>query len=181
MTAVPPHAAAPILIVLGGRPGVGKTTIARELTRRTHAVHVRIDSIEQALRNTGLAVRSEGYAVAYAVAEDQLRAGHVVVADCVNPWDVTRAAWRDVAERVGARAIEVEVICSDAAEHRRRVESRVTDIAGHRLPTWDEVVAHDYRARADERLVVDTARLDVSESARAILAAAGLGERASQQ
>jgi predicted kinase len=42
-----------MLVVLSGLPGVGKTTIARELARATGAVHVRIDAIEQALRNAG--------------------------------------------------------------------------------------------------------------------------------
>ena len=43
-----------MLIVIGGLPGVGKTTIARELARQTAAVHIRIDSIEQAIRDSGL-------------------------------------------------------------------------------------------------------------------------------
>jgi DNA polymerase III delta prime subunit len=71
-----------MLIVLSGLPGVGKTTIARELARSLVAVHLRIDSIEQALRQTGWAVEAEGYAVAQAVAVDNLRVGHTVVADC---------------------------------------------------------------------------------------------------
>ena len=33
-----------MLIILSGLPGVGKTTIARELARRLDAVHVRIDT-----------------------------------------------------------------------------------------------------------------------------------------
>ena len=54
-----------MLIVLSGLPGVGKTTIARELAGAMGAVHVRIDSIEQALRDMGQEVGGEGYAVAY--------------------------------------------------------------------------------------------------------------------
>jgi shikimate kinase len=38
----------PELIVLSGLPGVGKTTIARELGRSLAAVYLRIDSIEHA-------------------------------------------------------------------------------------------------------------------------------------
>jgi predicted kinase len=38
-----------MLLILGGLPGTGKTTIARELARKLGVVHVRIDSIEQAL------------------------------------------------------------------------------------------------------------------------------------
>lgn len=43
-----------MLIVLSGFPGVGKTAIARELARVLPAVHVRVDSIDQALRRAGL-------------------------------------------------------------------------------------------------------------------------------
>jgi len=43
-----------------------------------------------------------------------------------------------VAERAGVAAFEVEIICSDQGEQRRRVESRQPDITGHALPTWRE-------------------------------------------
>jgi predicted kinase len=146
-----------MLIVFSGLPGVGKTAIARELARALGAVHLRIDSIEQALSNAGGRVEGEGYDIACAVAEDNLRVGRTVIADCVNPWRLTRSAWRSVAERVGVAALDVEIVCSDAAEHRRRVELRQPDIPGHILPTWQDVVERDYHAWDRDRLVVDTA------------------------
>ena len=160
-----------MLIVLSGLPGVGKTTIARELARSLAATYVRIDSIEHALQQAGLIVEGEGYAVAHAVAADNLRAGQTVVADCVNPWPLTRDQWRAVGERIGVPVVEVEVVCSDQAEHRRRVELRVADIAGHRVPTWQEVVQRDYRSWDRQRLVIDTARRSVSESVQAVVSA----------
>src|SRR5688500_9811951 len=99
-----------MLIVLSGLPGVGKTTIARALARVTGAMHVRIDSIEQALRNVGLDVQGEGYAAAYAVSQDNLGLGRMVVADSVNPWPMTRSDWRAVASRAGVRVLDVEVV-----------------------------------------------------------------------
>src|ERR1017187_8131926 len=39
-----------MLIIFGGLPGVGKTAIAKELARLIGALHLRVDSIEQAFR-----------------------------------------------------------------------------------------------------------------------------------
>jgi len=117
----------PTLFVFGGLPGTGKSTLARHVAGDRKAVYLRIDTIEQALRDVGSPLRGpEGYLVAYAVAADSLRLGLDVVADSVNPLAITRNAWCDVAARCNARVLEIEVICSDAAEHRRRVEARST-------------------------------------------------------
>lgn len=160
-----------MLIVLSGLPGVGKTAIARKVAAALGAMHLRIDSIEQALRNAGVRVEAEGYAVAHAVAEDNLHLGRRVIADCVNPWPTTRSDWRSVAERAGVRAIEVEIVCSDRDEHRRRVESRRPDLPGHRLPTWEDVVTRDYRPWTTDRIVIDTARLTIEQSVETIVSA----------
>ena len=54
--------------------------------------------------------------------------------------------------------LEVEVICSNAAEHQRRVETRAMEVPGLLAPTWQAVLQHDYAHWGQERLVVDTAR-----------------------
>ncbi len=143
---------------------MGKTAVAAGLAREIDAVHLRIDSIEQALRNSVVEVSGpEGYEVAYAVAEDNPRLSRTVIADSVNPIEVTRAAWRGVAERAGRRYVDVEVVCSDRAEHRRRVETRTADIAGHELPTWQEVCEREYEAW-EALIVVDTAGRSIEAS-----------------
>jgi predicted kinase len=150
------------LIVFSGLPGAGKSSIARELAREIDAVYLRIDSIEEALRDSGAIgqpMSDAGYRVAYTLAEDNLRLGRTVVADCVNPIAVTRDAWREIAERVGVGVQEIEVRCSDQAEHRRRVEARKPDIPGLILPTWEEVLAREYHPWNRDRIEVDTARL----------------------
>jgi len=162
----------PVLIILSGHSGVGKTTIGREVVRRLRGVYIRIDSIETALRRDGIDdIRDEGYRVGYAIAVENLRLGMLVVADSVNPWSLTRDAWHDAARQACARFIDVEVICSDAIEHQRRVEARVPDIAGHVLPTWLEVMNRDYRAWDSARLVIDTAIATVDESVERVIRA----------
>jgi predicted kinase len=105
-----------------------------------------------------------GYAVANAVAEDNLKLGFSVIADCVNPIAASRQAWRDVAVRSSALMAEICLVCSDKAEHRRRVEERHPDISGHLLPDWKSVTQHDFESWDEsDQLVPDTFQLSVTE------------------
>lgn len=150
--------ARPMLVVLSGLPGVGKTALARALAVRLGAAHVRVDSLEQSLRGKGKKdVGTAGYEAAYAEGQAALARGRAVVADSVNPVAASRAGWRACARRAGARVFEVEVVCSDAAEHRRRVERREADIAGLELPSWKDVQARNYEPWPPATPVVDTA------------------------
>ncbi|GAA2488432.1 AAA family ATPase [Streptomyces longisporus] len=163
-----------MLVVIGGLPATGKTTLARLLAAQTGAVHVRVDTIEQALVRSGLArhpVGPAGYVVGYALAEEHLRQGLSVIAESVNPLAVTRDAWRDAAVRAGVRWAEVEVVCSDPAEHRRRVTSRSVDVPGLPLPDWAEVTGTEYEPWDRERIVVDTAGATAEESLAALVRA----------
>ena len=160
-----------MLIVFGGLPGTGKTTISRALASRQAATYLRIDAIEQAIRAAGVLagdVGPAGYGVANVLAEANLISGRTVVADCVNPVAESRMAWRGVAARASVRLVEVEVICSDPAEHRRRVEGRTSDIPGLTPPTWQSVMRHDFQPWDRARLVLDTARLSPDQAIAAV-------------
>ena len=161
-----------MLIVFSGLPGVGKSTVSRAVASRLGATYLRIDAVEQAILRAVPSVDpgTAGYEVAIAVAEANLELGHRVVADCVNPVLESRMAWRAIAERTSVRLIEVEIICSDPVEHRRRIESRGGDILGHVLPTWDDVVSQRYDVWDRPPLVVDTGRVSVPSAIDAILA-----------
>ena len=147
----------PLLIVFGGLPGTGKTTLSRELARRLSATHLRIDTIEHSLKSAGLAVDGNGYAIANALAADNLMLDRSVIADCVNPVLASRNGWRETALRCVARLVEIEIICSDLAEHRRRVERRVADIKGLILPSWDEITSRHYEPWDRNPFVLETA------------------------
>lgn len=152
------------LIVFGGLPGAGKTTIASRLAAQIGAAYLRIDVIEVALHFDGVEVERQGYSVANALARSNLKLGLTVVADAVNPVAQARDAWRAIAAETGARLVEVEVVCSDPVEHRRRVETRTSDIAGFVPPTWAEVVERHYQPWEGDRLLIDTAVTSVDEA-----------------
>jgi predicted kinase len=149
-----------VLVIMAGLPATGKTTVARGLARALGAVHLRIDTIEQAVVRSGIGTHPlgpVGYVVAYALAADLLRQGLTVVADSVNPLALTRDGWHEVARSAGVGHVDVEVICSDRAQHRDRATGRVGDIEGLRLPTWEQIEAREYEPWQTERVVVDTA------------------------
>jgi predicted kinase len=156
-----------MLIIFGGLPGVGKTTIARKLASEIGGVHVRIDSIEDTIRDSGAIagpMTDVGYRVAYAIAEDNLRVGRIVIADSVNPITLTRRAWVDVARRAHAQAFEVEIRCSDSKAHRSRVETRVRDFPGSWQVKWEDVLSREYAPWDHVHIVIDTANRDPANS-----------------
>lgn len=156
-----------MLVIICGLPATGKTTLARALARQIDAVHLRVDTIEQAIVRSGLAAQPlgpAGYLVAYALAEEHLRQGLTVIAESVNPLAITRDAWRDVARRAGVAAVEAEIVCSDTAEHRHRAEHRTVDIPDLALPSWEAIVNRDYEPWHREHVVIDTAGCDVTAS-----------------
>ena len=153
-----------MLIALGGLPGVGKSALAMSLARRIEAVHLRIDTIEQAMRNAGCTVSGpEGYLAARDLAEDNLRVGRTVIVDSVNPLAITRAYWRETAARMAVELVEIEVVCSDRRQHRLRVESRATEVPGLVLPTWQQVLDREYEPWTTAH-VIDTAGRTLEES-----------------
>lgn len=101
--------------------------------------------------------------MANALAEANLLLGHSIVADCVNPVRDSREGWSKVAARVSAKLVNIHLVCSNVAEHRRRVEERLADIPDHILPTWEAIVQHEFETRDDDHLLLDTTTMSPAE------------------
>jgi predicted kinase len=151
------------LVMLSGLPGVGKSALADELGPRLPAVVVSVDPIEAAMLRSGLIKSFEtglaAYAVGAAVAEHQLSLGLSVIADAANDLEVGRDMWRTAAERGRADVRIIELVCSDEAEHRLRLQARKRDLDPYPEPTWEDVVRRRRETEAipGDHLVLDTA------------------------
>jgi predicted kinase len=162
------------LYVFSGLPGTGKTVLSQQLATHFGAAHLRIDTIEQALRDIcRINVQGEGYRLAYRIAADNLRLGVSVVADSCNPIELTRDEWEEVARQSQALHINIEIICSDRKEHRERIELRTPTVAGLALPGWDQVLAREYHTWTRERIVIDTSGKTESQSFDELLSKLG--------
>jgi predicted kinase len=128
----------PVLVVMAGLPGGGKSTIAEVLGPRLNATIVSVDPIESSILHAGIEADQPtglaAYLVAETMAEQVLMSGRTVIVDAVNAVEPARLQWRELAERaeVALRVIEVE--CTDQELHRRRLEKRVRN-----LPHFEEV------------------------------------------
>lgn len=151
-----------MLVVIGGLPGVGKTTLARALAGRLGAAHLRIDAFEAALVRQGLVpgpehVGPHSYDLALAAADTCLSAGTDVVVDAVFPVAASRRPFGELGARHGTPVRWLRLICSDPAEHRRRVVERTADLPGHAVPDWTAVRRRDVDQWHERHTVVDTA------------------------
>ncbi|QQO10255.1 AAA family ATPase [Breznakiella homolactica] len=161
----------PTFFIFSGLPGSGKSTLAKRLAREFNAAYLRADTVEQGLRDLcGITVTGEGYRLSYRIAADNLALGNNVVADSFNPFDFVRREWEQVALDNGAEYINIEVLCSDQAEHRRRVSGRQSEIPGLELPDWDEILRREYHPWTSGRIAVDTAGETAEQSFGKLLA-----------
>ena len=165
----------PTLYIFSGLPGTGKSTVAAMLVKHFNAVYLRIDTIEQGIRDffDDPPIRYGGYQLTHRIAADNLVLGNCTVADACNDSHFTREGWRQVAISVGSQYVFIETVCSNADTHRRRVEARHPQVPNLKLPTWQEVLD---RARDDweqERIVVDTADGTPEESFSELLSMLG--------
>jgi predicted kinase len=156
-----------MLLTFSGLPGTGKSTLAQSISERLSTVYLRIDTIEQAIRSSNVLasdIGPAGYIVAYQLAAENLRLGRSVIADSVNPLQITRDSWAEVAHKANVQLIEIEIICSDKSEHRQRIEQRTADIDGLRLPTWEAVTQLNYEPWRTHPIVIDTAHKKIQEA-----------------
>lgn len=154
-----------VLYIFSGLPGSGKSTLAQRLAASNGAMYLRIDTVEQGLFDLcQFKPEGEGYRLSYRIAQDNLRLGVSVIADSCNPARFTREEWQQVATDVGADFIDIEISCSDKAEHQHRVETRAREVPNLVLPTWEKVQKRYYEPWHIDVTSIDTAGCTVDQS-----------------
>ena len=151
------------LVVLGGLPGTGKSTLADALAADIGAAVFNKDRLEASLWRDGITADQGSWDAAEhlltTLAGEQLRRGQSAILDTVARRADSRAAWRATAEEFGAPFRLIECVCSDQDLHRRRLDGRTRGIPGWYEVSWEDVERVRSRAEPwpEERLVLDAA------------------------
>jgi len=163
------------LYIFSGLPASGKTTLARILARHTGAMYMRIDTVEKGLTELcNLDVDTEGYRLCYRIIRDNLKLGNNAIADSCNTVKITREEWENVAIDSGAAFYNIEISCSDPAEHESRVVLRNSKQKNASGPTWEQV-QHRYYEEWDCKIVkINTSGKTVLQSYRELAEKLGL-------
>ncbi|MEI8656430.1 AAA family ATPase [Vibrio sp. Hal054] len=155
----------PVLYIFSGLPVSGKSTLAKLLAAKTRSVYLRIDTVEQGLRELcNFKVEGEGYRLSYRIIRDNLELGINCISDSCNPIELTRLEWQEIATSVGAKFVNVEVSCSDGREHEVRVNTRKNEVPNLKLPNWQQVQNRHYEAWKTDVIKIDTAGKSIETS-----------------
>lgn len=173
----------PVLVVLSGLPGTGKSRLAQELRRRTGVVVLESDALRRLLspRPTHSSAESRRLFLALHAAIDRLLDGGVsCLLDATNLLESHRRPLYEIAERRGARLILVRLTAAPA-DVRRRLASpsqpgRVSDA---------DAAVYERMRRQEEPIerahfLVDTSQ-DTTVLAEEIAAAITAGRRRGQR
>jgi predicted kinase len=136
-----PHAS---LVVFGGVPGVGKSTLADEVGRRLDISVFSMDWLLGALTPFGGRALEDPLAVGMemltTIALGQLAQGQSAILDCPAEDEAMRARWRSLAARFEAKHHAFVCRCSDPEVHKARLGGRTRGIAGwHDGGDWTNV------------------------------------------
>lgn len=133
----------PLLIAMKGLPGSGKSSLARELERRTGWEVIDKDETKDALHGVVSDAGHHAYAITLAQVEALLCEGKSLIYDSPLTFPSLYKELCDSAARNGATLCLIECRCSDEAELRQRIEERSgTGLSAHRITDWQNFLAY---------------------------------------
>lgn len=105
------------------------------------------------------------------IAGDNLKINNSVIADMVNPTDTTRNSWNKIADTYDALLWNIEILCSDPLEHKKRLETRTTTVPGLIYTTWTEIMNRGYEPWNTERISLETSGKTLDSSFEELISA----------
>lgn len=147
------------MIVVGGIPGTGKSTLAIALSKSMNIPVFSKDELEAAIARKGICSSKDmhgvGYEIMASLAKSQIANGNGAIFDFI----ASRSRVNDLWPQLLKTDIKyIECICSDENVHRERISSRNRNIEGWYELTWEDVlnIKSTYQSLRSQRLTIDS-------------------------
>ncbi|RXJ71658.1 hypothetical protein CS022_20145 [Veronia nyctiphanis] len=148
------------LIVIGGLPGTGKTTLSKALSKRLELPVFSKDELEAAVSRAEIASNRQmngvGYELMDTIAHAHIDSCRSVIFDFIASKNRIIECWPSL---LSMPVKYIECICSDESRHQERILSRERGIKGWYELSWEDVaqIKAIYNPYTSERLILDTA------------------------
>lgn len=159
------------VILTCGLPGTGKSALAEELAKALSLPLFSKDVLEASILESGVLPKEQlngvGYVLLKNLVNEHLKRQSSVIVDFTADRNRVNELWPELLTK---NLTVIECVCSDTAEHKRRIESRKRNITGWYELSWQEVeeISTRYTPLVSNRLVLDTIQSSSSLLANAL-------------
>ena len=151
----------PMIIAFSGRPGSGKSTLSKIISKKLKATYLRIDTIEGFLsRICKIDVGMKDYEISRMIAFDNLELGNIVVSDGCNYRKILRDDWEKIAKKAKCKCINIEIKCSNNDVRRKRLSERHYDLS---LEKIGQLMKEEYEEWDKDHVIIDTINRSIDE------------------
>jgi predicted kinase len=153
----------PMMIVVGGLPGAGKTYFALRLSEWLSATYINSDVTRREIEAQGRYAFEDDLIVYEEIAEQaarELRNGKVVIVDATFYREQMREMFRTMAKLLRLKLLFIEIVADEAIIRRRLRDARspvVADVSVH------DFVKSQYERPDAEHLIIESKDGNVSD------------------
>jgi predicted kinase len=157
---------APLLVAMRGMPGVGKSALARAVSRELAWPVLDKDDIKDVVYGRTDNADQLAYDLLFWLARRQLQLGLSVVCDSPLQYPGLYALAVRTASEAGARLVVLECALGNAPEHRRRIEARApSNRARHwAINDWEAFATYQNSVLPQSGYAIDAPRYVVDLS-----------------
>ena len=128
----------PVLVIVSGLPGTGKTYFSRELSKRLPFVTLESDALRRVLNpnpNHSKPENARLFSAIHSLCERLLREGYSVIADATNLTEKHRQHFYDISDRTGVKLIIVQIKAAPSVV-KERLEKRGKEAGNQSDADW---------------------------------------------
>ncbi len=136
---LPTSLANPVLVIVSGLPGAGKTYFAKKLSEKLQLTTLESDFLRRVLNPSPVYTRAESLCLFNAIhllCERLLKEGYSVIIDATNLAEKNRQSYYDISDRLEIKMIIVQITAPESII-KERLNSRAGELNNNSDADWE--------------------------------------------